>query len=709
MKKLAILALTGALASTLVGAEMRSWTDSQGRKVNAEMVGVQDGKILLKLETGKTVPFPIANLSPADQEFLRGNAPLDTATAAKQIDDLVLNKLKTSYAEIRKNWEAAKVGSKSKEELEFLVKMTWPTERTTDEQFLRRIYLDVAGRIPTYAETTAFLNSRDANKRARLIDQLLESDAFTSNFFNFLSDLFRIREGISMNDSRGLKVGAYADWMKDQIRANRPWDEWVRDLLTAQGFYWDNPATGYMLTDQGMPLCNLSNNFTVFAGTEITCAQCHDHPFEEVFQMDFFKMAAFFGGTNLRSGGNTPEAKAAVDALRGYEAKWKEENAKADRVPRFPQDLQDILRAYQYSVADGKEGKVQLPHDYKYDDAKPSEWVTPSTYFGSEVDLEKYENPRQAFATWLTAKDHPRFTINIVNRLWKQCFGLGQIEPVYNIPGHLDGQAQNVELVKYLEQLMKDLNYDLKGFLRVIYNTETYQREANHHSPTMAQIDQGEYHFPSPVLRRMSAEQMWDSLVSLSTETPEMMSNRMLEAYRDYMHTDWSTVAYEDLIKKKRDEFRALGSVTGGGSDMMMMGGGGGGRRVDDLLVRASERRLPEGVNHMMYAFGQSDKLIIENANRVGSVPQVMFLLNGDLTNRTMVRPDIYVTKNAKAAKSQAEGSTVVYLSILNRKPNTAELMEAKKLVTKNPTTGEEDYSDLIWALLNSREFMFVQ
>jgi hypothetical protein len=105
----------------------------------------------------------------------------------------------------------------------------------------------------------------------------------------------------------------------------------------------------------------------------------------------------------------------------------------------------------------------------------------------------------------------------------------------------------------------------------------------------------------------------------------------------------------------------------------------------------------------MMFAFGQSDKLIIENANRVGSIPQVMFLLNGDLTNKMMTRPDIYVTNNAKAAKSQAEGATVVYLSILNRKPNTAELMEAKNLVNG------EDYSDLIWALLNSREFMFIQ
>jgi len=139
------------------------------------------------------------------------------------------------------------------------------------------------------------------------------------------------------------------------------------------------------------------------------------------------------------------------------------------RVRQFPQDINDLLGAYQYNVSDAKEGKVQLPHDYEVQ-------TTPSPMSGSLLLLIsvprstwRNQNPRQAFATWLTAKDHPRFTINIVNRLWKQCFGLGQIEPVYNIPGHLDNQAQNYELVKYLEQLMKDLDYDLKGFLRVIY------------------------------------------------------------------------------------------------------------------------------------------------------------------------------------------------------------------------------------------------
>jgi len=698
-----------------MGAESRTWTDVQGRTVNAEMIGFKGGAVVLKLDSGKEIHFPFANLSPADQQFVRDNAPRDPATAAADIDKLVMDKLKSSYQEIVAQLEKAKADTtmpradkvKKVEELEFLKRMTWPTERTTDEQFVRRIYLDVAGRIPTYQETVAFLNSRSKDKRAELIDQLLNSEAFVSNFFNYASDLLRIREGLSLNGTRGVRSEAYYDWTKDQIRANTPWDKWVFSMLTAQGQFWENPATGYMLTDTGMQLCNLSNTFTVFAGTEITCAQCHDHPFEEVYQMDFFKMAAFFGGLDLRKSQGVESAKAAQDQLRAYQAEFRQKNAGKTPMPRFDQGLQELLGSYGYVQGDRDEGgkmvpTVPLPHDYKYDDAEPNAQVKPAAYFGELVDLEKYPNARQAFATWLTSKENPRFTINIVNRLWKQVFGLGQIEPVYNIPGHLDGQAQNYDLLKYLEQLMKDLNYDVKGFLRVLYNSQTYQREACHFSPTMAQVDKGEYHFAAPVLRRMSAEQLWDSMVALTVTQPEAAKNRVLEQYQEFMNRDWSKISLDEALKL-RQEFSRLGGVSAdmmesSSEDMMAMKAGGGAG-----FIRASEQRMPAPVDTMLYAFGQSDKLLIENANRVGSIPQVMMLLNGDMTNKTMSRKETAVVRNAAEAKNQKDAVNVIFLSILNRRPTGDEEKTATKLVRG------EDYTDLIWALLNTREFMFVQ
>ena len=95
---------------------------------------------------------------------------------------------------------------------------------------------------------------------------------------------------------------------------------------------------------------------------------------------------------------------------------------------------------------------MQLPHDYKYDDYGPNDKVPAEAYFGDVMDLEKYETPREAYAAWMVSPNNPRFTVNIVNRLWKRAFGVAQIEPVYNIPGHLDGQAQNYELLTFLEK-----------------------------------------------------------------------------------------------------------------------------------------------------------------------------------------------------------------------------------------------------------------
>jgi len=718
MKKILALVAIGLVTTPLFAGEVRTWTDSQGREVTAEMVGMRSGKVLLKLEGGRTVEFPVNLLSPDDQKFIEKNAPIDAGTAALTIDKMVMEKLKSSYSEIKAEIAKTKADTsmpavdkaKKLEDLDFLMRMTWPTDPTTDEQFVRRIYLDIAGRIPTYEEVTTFLNDRSdsATKRTQLIDDLLDSEAFVSNFFNYMSDLLRVRDGIGLNGINGLNARAYVDWTKDQIRQNRPWDEWVYEMLTAQGYYWDNPATGYLLTDIGMELCNLSNTFTVFTGTEITCAQCHDHPFEEVYQMDFYRMAAFFGSVDLRNrgGANDEMASSARSKLKEYQAEWKEMNKDKERMPRFDQRLQDMMNSYSYYQNDkdqegGSKPQQKLPHDYKYDDAQPNEMVSPATYFGEIVELEDHPNARTAFAKWMTSKEHPRFTINIVNRLWRQAFGLAQIEPVYNIPGHLDGQAQNYELLLYLEQVMKSMDYDIKGFLRVLYNTETYQRQANPYSPTLAQIDKGEYHFPAPVLRRMSAEQIWDSMVALTIPNPEGPQRRVLEEYREIMNRDWSNISFKQA-QEIRDKFSKMGNLEMMDDDSQMMNMMGNDRR-GDMMARASEQSLPARVGSILYAFGQSDKLLIENSNLVGSVPQVMMMLNGKFTNETMSKDGTYLVENAKGAKNQSDGVEIAFLSILSRRPSSEELQTAKNLVNG------EDYSDLIWALLNTREFMFIQ
>ncbi len=688
---------------TLQAAEMRVWTDNQGRKVEAELAVLRDGYVTLNMAGGKEVRFPLNSLSEADRGFVRENAPVDMKTAARQIDQMVWDRLKEANVEIKQMRaevlanEALDSAERNKQlaRLAHMEQMTHPTSPMTDQQFLRRIYLDVAGRIPTYEEAQDFLRIRDPNKRTALIEKLLNSEAFVSHFFNYVSDLLRVREGISMGGFANLKSGAYIDWVKNQIRQDRPWDEFVGEMMKAEGYLWENPATGYLLTDFGMELCNLSNTFTTFLGTEITCAQCHDHPFEEVYQMDFYRMASFFGNLEYK---RNPDK----ELLKTIAAKKKEFSAQAKKEKKDAGNVNALLDAYAMYVGDGPKNDIKLPFDYKYDDGAPNAPVNPAAYFGDIIDLKEFGTPREAFADWMTTDRNPRFTVNIVNRLWKYVFGIAQIEPAYNIPGHLDGQAQNYELLKFIESLMKSVDYSVKDFLFVLYQTETYQREACHASPTLEMMDKGQYHFPAPILRRLSAEQIWDSLVAMSVKAPEADSRRsnLLGEYRKIMSTNWKSVKFAEAMKI-RNRYNNLGKPA-------VMAEVDPKKNPGPVMIRASEMRIPNNLGSFLSSFGQSDKKFIENGNKEGTIPQVMLLLNGSLTNQIMTSKSKAVVRDAQAKESHDDGIDVVFFSILSRRPTPQDRDFAEQLV-RGGQGRAADYSDLIWALLNTHEFMFIQ
>jgi len=577
--------------------------------------------------------------------------------------------------------------------------MCVPNALTSDEQFLRRIYLDVAGRIPTYKEAEKFLGNSSRSKRAALIDELLDSEAFAMNMFNFYSDLLRIREGLTMMGGGDLRADPYIEWVKASVREDKPFNAMVKEMLTADGLVWNNPAAGYLMTDDGMRLCNLSNTFTVFLGTEITCAQCHDHPFEEIYQMDFFRLASFMGGTETRGGGGGMMGNRETRGEAERMSKILLDAGKLRPNQTNDQQLSQILGTYSYNVNDWDGNAAKLPHDYKYDDGEPNGSVQPGAYFGDTVDLEKYKTPREAYADWMTTPSNPRFTVNLVNRLWKKCFGVAQIEPVFNIPGHLDGQAQNYELLTFLEQMMKDLNFSVKDFLRVVYNSQTYQREAETLSPSLDQMDKGTYHFPGPVLRRMTAEQMWDSLVTLTTSDPDAVVRRGAEQYKALMNLDTKTLTTVDQVMKFKEDFSKIGGLASADGEMMM----------GNAAPQAPEMRLPMPAGHFLRMFGQSDKQLIENQFTTGSSPQVMALLNGNITNQVLTSPDSFLLKEVAAA---GRGD---FLAILSRRPTASEKSTAT--AGMRPERKEDDkekaeikgLGNVVWALVNTREFMFIQ
>jgi hypothetical protein len=436
---------------------------------------------------------------------------------------------------------------------------------TDDNTFVRRIYLDTIGRIPTTREATEFLSSKDADKRAKLIDRLLNSEAYVQHFFNYWADVLRLTS--NGNQTGAITGAAYASFVKQSLRDNKPYDQFVRDMVAAQGKAWDNGAIGYYMRDRGMPLDNMANTVRVFLGTRIECAQCHNHPFDKWTQMQFYKMASFTYGVQTQdydggvmggvrdllreqeeavrasikdperpkrpviNGKMTKEERAELEKKfmaeqKEYEEKMREvQKQRRDAQEKFRaenrgynESMNDIRDTMRYTSVSLRDRKPTLPHDYQYSDAKPRSAVEPGTMMGHECTTKPGETPLEAYARWMTSPENPRFTTVIANRLWKRVFGLALIEPLDEL---MDTSVPMIpEMEKHLEKLLIDLKYDMKAVLRVLYNTKAYQAQVSRQEYAPGTV----YHFTGPLLRRMSAEQMWDSFVTLINPNPDMIN-----------------------------------------------------------------------------------------------------------------------------------------------------------------------------------------
>jgi len=443
---------------------------------------------------------------------------------------------------------------------------------TDDNTFVRRIYLDTIGRIPTTREAEVFLNDKAVDKRAKLIDKLLGSEAYVQHFFNYWADVLRLTS--NGNQTGAITGAAYANFVKQSLRDNKPYDKFVAEMIAAQGKAWENGAIGYYMRDRGMPLDNMANTTRIFLGTRIECAQCHNHPFDKWSQMQFFKMAAFTYGVQTQdynggimgdvrdllreqedaaraavkepqrpqrpkiSGKMTKEERAAAektyaDAYKKYEADMKVVQTKRREVQDklrkeqrgYQEAMNDVRDTMRYTSVSTRDAKLTLPHDYQYSDAKPKSVVSAGAMMGHDCVCQPGETPLQAYARWMTSPENPRFTTVIANRLWKRVFGLALIEPLDEL---MDMTVPMIpEMEKHLEKLVIDLNYDMKAVLRVLYNTKAYQAQVTREEYAAGST----YHFTGPLLRRMSAEQMWDSFVTLINPSPDMIN----QANRDAM------------------------------------------------------------------------------------------------------------------------------------------------------------------------------
>ncbi len=328
----------------------------------------------------------------------------------------------------------------------------------TDAEFLRRVTLDLSGLPATGDQTKAFLNDPRESRVKRLaqINELLDSPDYVDHWTLKWSDL--LMSNRKFINEQG--VWAFRNWIREQVATNRPYNDFVYDLMTASGSTLENPPANYYRIARE-PREVMENMTQVFVGTRFVCAQCHDHPFEKWTQTQYYQLSAFFGGVG-RKGGRRAEEEVVYDM-------------------RSPATV--------IHAGTGQPAAATFPFPIE------------------GIDLTS-DVPRIRLARWLTTKDNPYFAKSLANRYWSYLNGKGIIDPVDDI--RLSNPASNPELLDALTNDFIASGFDLKHLLRTITSSHTYQRSfATHH---WNEDDDVNYSHATP--RRLAAEQLFDAIMT---------------------------------------------------------------------------------------------------------------------------------------------------------------------------------------------------
>lgn len=632
-----------------------------------------------------------------------------------------------------------------------------PTGIIDDGAFLRRAYLGIIGRIPSEEESRAFLSDTSSGKRQALVDSLVASPGFDSHLFNWMGDLFRIQTN---QEQFGL---GWHLWLRKSLSEDKHWDVIVREMLSSTGHAARNPAVGYYLRDRNMQLDNFSNSMQVFLGRQIGCAQCHDHPFDEWTQHEYYQMAAFGGGFSYRSEEAkdktrqvaedlNPKMQEFPDTKEGKRAKREAMQKRNNEGQRYGKMLQPVFSDFnKNALYDDPARALKLPEDYKYADAKPKDIIAPETLFGEKISNVSPDQRRETFAKWVTSRENPYFTKVIANRLWARTFGHGLLDPVDDWSD--DSKPAHPQVLAYLETAMKGTNYDLRQFSRILFRTQLFQRECD---PTEPQPGT-EHIVLGPALQRMTAEQLYDSLLVLNRgqvdDSPLTANSNRWESYKASVEAILKTPSDQlvamgkaaadaeteyrakqaevrrirlslpeikdeaerkklaaemrDAQQKANEARRAREPVLSMAGEMnMMMEDGEKNRRGREgnqrNNARASELPAPFNPASLVREFGGSDRTTPSSGDTVPTVPQALALLNDPNT-------DIVGGKRSELAQRLAQAKTpeekleVVFLRLYSRLPNSQE-REKYQLLAGD----DKSLRDLTRAMLTSNRFIFV-
>lgn len=518
----------------------------------------------------------------------------ETAVMARYLGQVAISRVTVPPA-----WPEPKLtGFRPSNNIDRLVARKWqelrlaPSELSTDAEFLRRASLDTIGLPPTPDEVRQFLADRDPAKRAKQIDALLARPEYVDRWTQFWSDLLRVSSRFIVGEPEK----AYRSWIHDSVVANKPYDQFARELLTATGDI-TAPGPGSFFQVARTAEDRARDAAQIFLGVRIECAQCHNHPFEKWTRDHYFGLAAFFA---------------------------------------------------QARTAAAPDKKVMLTVDMKGELRHPERKtpVVPAVLDTRPVTVAPETDRREALAGWVTDARNPFFARAIANRLWAHFFGRGLVDPVDDF--RETNPASNEPLLAALALQLTAHGYDLKFLMREIMNSRAYQLSS---APNRWNEHDGR-NFARAYLRRLPAQQLLDSVCQV-TGVPE----------------------------------RFNGQPPG---------------------TRAAQLPDSRVGSYFLDVFGRSrnDKDCTCDAILQGSVPQALHLLNGATLETKLAAADGTVAKLAASTMTNEAVVTEIYLGALGREPSTRERHRALDSLAKAPARRAE-LEDLMWALLNSREFMF--
>lgn len=332
-----------------------------------------------------------------------------------------------------------------------------PAEPATDAEFLRRVYLDLLGVIPTYDETLQFLADQSSDKRSKLIARLLDDPRYSLHQSDVWDMVYfgRNPPGFGTNERDGFK-----DWLAECFQKNVPYDVWVREMLRAEGNTVEQGAPMYYVQYKNAPEDATQAITQQFLGVQLQCARCHDHPFDEWSQLDFFGTAAFLARLEVVDIGKKDNQKAFAIGEKNLGDVMFTGPVQSDEVGKKGEPVKPKF-LYGDSLSE-----PELPKDFKEDRNFKS---------GQMPDKPKFSR-KDALADWITQPDNPFFARAAANRIWAQFMGKGIVHPIDNLSSN--NPASHPELLDTLTLALVDHKFDLKWFMSEILNSKAYQLSA---------------------------------------------------------------------------------------------------------------------------------------------------------------------------------------------------------------------------------------